>query len=51
MPLSDYSRPSPARIRLFLSLLLLLVLTAVVGRRRPGNWARARACAAVRSRA
>lgn len=37
MPLSDYSRPSPARIRLFLSLLLMLVLTAVFGRRRPGE--------------
>lgn len=37
MPLSDYARPSPARIRLFLSLLLMLVLTAVLGRRRPGE--------------
>ena len=37
MPLSDYARPSPARIRLFLSLLLMLVLTAVFGRRRPGE--------------
>lgn len=37
MPLSDYRQPSPARIRLYLSLLLALGLTAVVGRRRPGD--------------
>lgn len=37
MPLSDYARPSPARFRLYASLLVMLVLTAVVGRRRPGE--------------
>ncbi len=37
MPLSDYARPSPARLRLYASLLVMLVLTAVVGRRRPGE--------------
>ncbi|GGM21563.1 hypothetical protein [Deinococcus aerophilus] len=35
--LEPYRRPSAARLRLYLSLLLMLVLTAVVGRRREGE--------------
>lgn len=37
MPLSEYRRPSHARLRLFGSLWLMLVLTAVFGRARPGE--------------
>ncbi|MBZ9753422.1 hypothetical protein K7W42_21550 [Deinococcus sp. HMF7604] len=37
MSLDDYRTPSPRRIRLYLGLLLMLVLTAVFGRRRPGD--------------
>jgi hypothetical protein len=35
--LKPYRRPSAARLRLYLSLLALLVLTALVGRRREGE--------------
>ncbi|WP_135228818.1 hypothetical protein [Deinococcus fonticola] len=37
MPLSPYRQPSRERVRLYLSLLLMLVLTAVLGRGRPGE--------------
>ena len=36
-PLDAYRRPSPERLRLLLSLLAMLVLTAVFGRRRDGE--------------
>lgn len=35
--LQQYRQPSRARIQLYASLLLMLVLTAVFGRRRPGD--------------
>lgn len=35
--LEPYRRPSPERLRLYGSLLLMLVLTAVLGRKRPGD--------------
>lgn len=37
MNLSPYRQPSRERLRLYLSLLLMLVLTAVLGRGRPGE--------------
>ncbi|KQQ97746.1 hypothetical protein [Deinococcus sp. Leaf326] len=37
-PLDAYRRPSPERLRLLLSLLAMLVLTAVLGRRREGEF-------------
>lgn len=37
MSLDKYRHPSRERIQLYASLLLMLVLTAVVGRRRPGE--------------
>lgn len=37
MNLDPYRRASPERIKLYLSLLLMLVLTAIFGRRRPGE--------------
>lgn len=37
MDLDAYRRPSAKRIQLYLSLLAMLVLTAVFGRRRPGE--------------
>lgn len=37
MNLEVYRRPSPERIRLYLSLLLMLILTAAFGRRRPAE--------------
>ncbi|CAM4311709.1 hypothetical protein DEMA109039_14105 [Deinococcus marmoris] len=37
MNLDDYRRPGPARLRLYLSLLLMLVLTAILGKKRDGD--------------
>ncbi|OLV17788.1 hypothetical protein [Deinococcus marmoris] len=37
MNLDDYRRPSPTRLRLYLSLLLMLVLTAILGKKRDGD--------------
>lgn len=40
MNLDDYRRPGPARLRLYLSLLLMLVLTAALGKNATAIWAR-----------
>lgn len=37
MNLEPYRRPSPERLKLYLALMLMLVLTAVFGQKRPGE--------------
>lgn len=37
MNLEAYKKPSPDRIRLYLSLLAMLLLTAIFGKKRPGE--------------